>query len=180
MLIATRNGIVADEVVLKAGESGEIVCTRLALAKTSPLYVCALYRPPRDNTESLDNLQAAMDELAELMKTNTKSSLVVAGDFNARDIDWDVLLPTADCNKKTLCNRLISILGEAELHHLQRENTRQDAMLDLFCTNKPSLVKAIDTIPGISDHDGIIFVECGHVSKGSDKQETTKENSSVV
>jgi len=180
VLIATRNGIVADEVVLKAGESGEIVCTRLALAKTSPLYVCAYYRPPRDNTESLDNLQAAMDELAELMNTNTKSSLVVAGDFNARDIDWDVLLPTADCNKKTLCNRLISILGEAELHHLQRENTRQDALLDLYGTNKPSLVKAIDTIPGISDHDGIIFVECGHVSKGSDKQETTKENSSVV
>jgi len=28
VLIATRNGIVADEVFLKAGESGEIVCTR--------------------------------------------------------------------------------------------------------------------------------------------------------
>ena len=33
--------------------------------------------------------------------------------------------------------------------------------MDLFCTNKPSLVKAIDTItiPGISDHDGIILVD---------------------
>jgi len=64
-----------------------------------------------------------MDKLLELMKNNTKSSLVVAGDFNARDIDWDTLLPTTDCSKKTSCNKLISILGEAGLHQMH-EKTR--------------------------------------------------------
>ncbi len=34
-----------------------------------------------------------------------------------------------------------------------------DTILDLFCITNPSLVKAINTIPGISDHDGIILVD---------------------
>ena len=42
---------------------------------------------------------------------------------------------------------------------MQRENTRGDAILDLFCTNKPSLVKSIGTIPCLSDHDGIVLAD---------------------
>ena len=42
---------------------------------------------------------------------------------------------------------------------MQREQTNSDAILDLFCTIKSSLVKVIDTIPGISDHDGVILVD---------------------
>ena len=63
------------------------------------------------------------------------------------------------CTKKSLCRRLLSILGEAGQHQLQRSTTREDAILDLFCTNKPGLIKNIDTIPGISDHDGVIIVD---------------------
>ena len=159
VLIATKKSIVADEVVLKAGNSGEIVCARVALTKASPMYVCAYYRPPSDTSDSLDTLQLALEELDDLIRSNPRSSIVVAGDFNARDIDWDRLVPASDCKKKGLCSKLISILGDAQLQQLQRENTREDAVLDLFCTNNPSLVKAIDTIPGISDHDGIILVD---------------------
>ena len=99
-----------------------------------------------------------MEELADITKNSPKSTIIVSGDFNARDIDWDNFAPTSDCKKKGLCNRLINILGEGELHQLQRECIREDAILDMFCTNKPSFVKSIDTIPGISDHDGIILV----------------------
>ena len=159
VLIATKRGIVADEVPLKASENGEIVCTKIAIAKAIPLYICAFYRPPSDPTDSLSNLQSALEELAELTKNSPKSSVIVAGDFNARDIDWKMLAPTQECKKKGLCNDLITILGEAGLHQMQRECTRDDAILDLFCTNNPSAVKAIDTIPGISDHDGIILVD---------------------
>ena len=48
---------------------------------------------------------------------------MLAGDYNARDIDWG------------------------------------DPVLDLFCTNKHSFFKTIDTIPRIFDHDGIILVD---------------------
>ena len=159
VLIATKNGIVVDEVSLEASTCGEIACVRIAIAKSSPLYIVAYYRPPSDDTESLDSLQRAMGELADITKNSPKSTIIVAGDFNARDIDWDDFAPTRDCKKKGLCNRLINILVEGELHQLQRECTREDAILDLYCTNKPSFVKSIDTIPGISDNDGIILVD---------------------
>ena len=83
----------------------------------------------------------------------------MAVDFNTRDIDWDKLVVEPQCTKKSLFGRLLSILGEAGQHQLQRSSTREDAILDLFCTNKPALIKNIDTIPGISDHDGVIIVD---------------------
>ena len=108
-----KNGIVADEDHLKASRSSEMVCSRTALAKSNPLYVCAYYRPPNDNAESLDSLQGALEELAELPKNNSRSTVVLAGEFNCCDIDWETQIPTVDSKKKWLCNKLINIVGDS-------------------------------------------------------------------
>ena len=42
---------------------------------------------------------------------------------------------------------------------MQREPTRGQNLLDLFCCNKPSLVKSITSSPGISDHN-IVLADC--------------------
>ena len=42
---------------------------------------------------------------------------------------------------------------------MQREPTRGMNLLDLLCCNKPSLVKACISIPGISDHS-IVLADC--------------------
>ena len=42
---------------------------------------------------------------------------------------------------------------------LQREPTRETKLLDLFFTNKPTLVKTVSAIPGISDHE-IVLADC--------------------
>ena len=42
---------------------------------------------------------------------------------------------------------------------MQREPTRGQNLLDLFCCNKPSLVKSITSIPGILDHN-IVLADC--------------------
>ena len=42
---------------------------------------------------------------------------------------------------------------------MQREQTRGQNLLDLFCCNKPSLVKSITSIPSISDHT-IVLADC--------------------
>ena len=42
---------------------------------------------------------------------------------------------------------------------MQREPTRGQNLLDLFCCNKSSLVKACISIPGISDHN-IVLADC--------------------
>ena len=48
-----------------------------------------------ESTDSLEVLQEAEEELADMTRINTKSTVVLAGDFNARDIDWDDLVPTS-------------------------------------------------------------------------------------
>ena len=48
---------------------------------------------------------------------------------------------------------------DIELQQMQREPTRGQNLLDLFCCNKPSLVKACISIPGISDHS-IVLADC--------------------
>ena len=54
---------------------------------------------------------------------------------------------------------VFNILSEAGLKQMQREPTRGQNLLDLFCCNKPSLVKSITSIPGISDHN-IVLADC--------------------
>ena len=58
-----------------------------------------------------------------------------------------------------MCNRLIDILATSQLKQLVEVPTRQKAILDLFCVNKPGLIKNVSVIPGISDHDGAVIVD---------------------
>ena len=118
-----------------------------SIAKANHLYVVTYYRPP-DNDESVNGLEAALEDLQDITKNNPKSSIVVAGDFNAKDIQWDTLSTSPESNKETMCE-IINTLNESHLHQLQCEPTVKDAVLDLFCTNKPGLVKSLETIPGI-------------------------------
>ena len=55
--------------------------------------------------------------------------------------------------------KLIEVISEAGLQQMQREPPRGQNLLDLFCCNKPSLVKACISIPGISDHS-IVLADC--------------------
>ena len=47
VMVAVRNGIVVDEVTIEHLNK-EIVWARISIAKSSPLYVLAYYRPPGD------------------------------------------------------------------------------------------------------------------------------------
>ena len=46
VMVATRKGLIAEEVPLAAGKDGEIVCAKITLANSKPLFICACYRPP--------------------------------------------------------------------------------------------------------------------------------------
>ena len=58
-----------------------------------------------------------------------------------------------------MCRRLIDILGLGHLKQLVLQQTRHKSILDLFCTNKPGLIKYVILIPGFSDHDGVVIVD---------------------
>ena len=158
VLVAVRNTFTAEEVCIEC-ESTEFICVKVTLRNLNPLYVAAFYRPPQDPADNLDGLEKAFDHLMDISNHNTKATFLVGGDSNAGDIDWDSLAVKPSSDQKGISERIISLLCDAHLTQLQREPTRQGKVLELLCTSKPSLLKSIETIPGISDHDGVIMAD---------------------
>ena len=84
---------------------------------------------------------------------------ILAGDFNVGDINWEDAVVESGSSQRDLCQKVIDIAHDHELHQFQRDPTRLDRTLELFFINKPGLVKATNTIPGVSDHN-IIVAAC--------------------
>ena len=68
-----------------------------------------------------------------------KTTLILGRDFNAGGIDWETGLVPDDSPNRLLKEKLIEVISEAGLQQMQREPTRGQNLLDLFCCNKPSL-----------------------------------------
>ena len=99
-----------------------------------------------------------LSQFSEKFK-NPKTILILSGDFNAGGINWDLCTVDHETSNRTLKEKFISILSEAGLKQMQREPTRSQNLLDFFYCNKPSLVKSITSIPGISGHN-IVLADC--------------------
>ena len=54
----------------------------------------------------------------------------------------------------------MEVISEAGLQQMQREPTRGQNLLDLFCCNKLSLVQACISIPGIFSNHSIVLADC--------------------
>ena len=104
-------------------------------------------------------LESQLSEITDTFRNNPKTTLILARDFNAGGIDWETGLVPDDSPNRLLNEKFIEVISEAGLHQMQRETTRGQNLLDLFCCNMHSLVKACISIPGISDHS-IILADC--------------------
>ena len=116
-----------------------------------PLFVGALCRSQIANpsNESLDGLECMLHHVSTLV-SNSKATLTLAGDFNCKDICWDILSILPGNPISSVCDKLIHISTECGLTQLQRQPTRQNSFLDLFFMSNKSLVSSVHTILGIS------------------------------
>ena len=131
-----------------------------SVRNTSPIYIGSYYRSnSRNDNETTTGLQSSLDHIASITKNNPKATVIIGGDFNVKDIDWDNVTVKQDSDFKPLCESVINVLHDNHLEQLQKSPTRQDSVLDLYCTNKPGLVKSISTIPGftVTDHDFLVI-----------------------
>lgn len=79
-----------------------------------------------------------------------KSNVILAGDFNAPNINWE----SDEVNGNiTTSERLLEVLNEHGLNQLVRESTRRQSdsqsILDLVLTNNMNMVNTINLVPGI-------------------------------
>ena len=89
------------------------------------------------------------------MATKTNKTIVMAGDFNCPDINWEHLTVKSG-SEKEVQQQLIETTTSASLTQIHDQPTRADNMLDLVFTSNPSHIKTSVSVPGISNHDIVI------------------------
>ena len=106
-----------------------------------------VYRPP--NLSKGDSTP-----VWQINRACNYKQLCVLGDFNLRNIDWDLTVGDNDAED------LLKLVQDNFLNQIIREPTRGDSILDLILTNRDDLVKEADVGGqlGNSDHCEIRFI----------------------
>lgn len=84
---AVRNDLVCTE-EKSLDKDNECIWSSIQLAKSQKLYIASYYRPPRAGMESLDDLENALNDIPS-KHTHRNPNIIIMGDFNAPDINWD-------------------------------------------------------------------------------------------
>ncbi len=155
VLVAVKSTYPSVEVELVDTE-GEVIWVELSIKNQRKLYLGSFYRPPNNRVYQLEELYKSLQQIEEKCKNNPNSIIIVGGDFNAGDVDWETLIINNKTPHKAVHNKLMEILDEFHLSQMQKSPTREGRVLDLYLTNKPALLKSIHTIPGISDHEIVV------------------------
>ena len=85
-------------------------------------------------------------------------NLVIGGDFNLGDIDWETWTPTIQ-RTRSIHDKFLQLLMEHSLVQLNRHITRpaSEKCLDYVVTSNQNLVSNIQVFPGVSDHLIVAF-----------------------
>jgi len=84
--------------------------------------------------------------------------LWIAGVINLPDIQWKTTTVSKHQYTKQINEHFLDTFSMLGLSQMVIFPTIIDNSLDIFLTNRPSLVNRCELIPGISDHDAAVFV----------------------
>ena len=115
------------------------------------------YRTPSGH--AVTQQQEFEKSLQNLKDRSSNNVIILGGDFNFRDVDWETESVAPGSYERTASQMLIDSLADHHLSQMQRETTCESSVLDLYITNRPTLVKTINTVPNISDHEGAVLVD---------------------
>ena len=135
-----------------SSEGIESMWIKIALKKSSPIFICCAYRPPRrgQDKEKIEHLICHFKD--SISKLPSKSEVFILGDLNC---DYDN-------NKQTLSSVIKNFCTTYHFQQLISEKTRvtesSSTLIDLILTNSKHVsLSGVDDI-GISDHC-LVFTE---------------------
>ena len=155
VLLAVRRELLS--VAINLTHNTEIIAAKLTYDKT-PIVVSACYRNPRATDAEMSELCGALNTLSNIDK---KATVWIGGDFNLPDIDWSTNTVTGNQYSAKTNKDFLDSLDLNNLDQVIKFPTRGENTLDLFLTNRPTLINSTEPKPGLgkSDHD-IVFINC--------------------
>ena len=151
-LVATKKSLISHQI--PSNPSAEAVLVSVQTNdKSSNLVVGSLYRPP---SATSDQETAALLDVFDRACRRKKDVVWLGGDLNLPDIEWDSCSIVGHQYPKTMNTAFLNKFQDCGMFQTNRNPTREDAILDYFLTNRPSLTTRTTTTPGLSDHDIVL------------------------
>lgn len=129
----------------------EIVSCKVDL-QLGTLLIISVYRPPYND---LTYMEALCNTIESLILDHPNSIIWIAGDINLPNINWSDWSTHSNNYSVTLSNLFTELLISTGFSQLVDSPTRHNNILDIFATNRPSLVTKCEVVPGISDHEAV-------------------------
>ena len=147
--IITKSSIDASEIPLDT--DSEIVAASIPTTYTSkPIIVCSLYRPTDNNIDYTRDMCSTIRDLHTRFKDNI---IWIVGDSNLPDINWKSDSIEGHNYPATINQDYLDLVSDIGSQQIIDFPTRQQNILDIFITNRPSLICKSTSLPGLSDHD---------------------------
>ena len=133
--------------------SCELVSCQIKLKDNTSLIVVSVYRPPSTRDHYLNDL---CDQLTSIISSHPNSTVWIAGDINLPDIVWSNHSVNSNIYPLNINNSFLDFLDTNGLCQVVSSPTRGTNVLDIFLTNRPSLIETCNVVDGISDHEAVV------------------------
>ncbi|KAI0221088.1 hypothetical protein LSAT2_027493 [Lamellibrachia satsuma] len=160
VMIAIKTGLVAERITIMS--PCEMVGVKIQTAQPHPLVVLGVYRPTDNNS---DYTNCMCDAISSIARNFPNSPLWIARDTNLPDVNWQTNTISKHQYTKQINELFIDTFTMLGLSQMVTFPTRIHNTLDVFLTNRPSLVNRCEPIPGVSDHDAAVYVNLDIVPK---------------
>ena len=133
----------------------EIIATKISTGCKTSLVIVSVYRPP--NTD-IDYALDVCSKIKHIVNTNRSATIWISGDLNLPDIDWKTESIEGHQHSNAINTAFLSAFQELGLAQIVDFPTRLHNTLDLFLTNRPSMISNCTPLPGVSDHEIILTI----------------------
>ena len=154
-LIATKDTINGTEIDMDTDT--ELTAASFECPGKHTLIIGALYRPPNGEAQQ-EYAKEICSNIRSLYQSHPRSTIWIACDANLPDIDWEKNTVNGRSNPSSLNQLFLDTVYDTGSEQMVKFPTRERNTLDVFITNRPSLIQKCKPVPGVSDLD-IVFVE---------------------
>ena len=108
---------------------------------------------PNNETNYTEELCQA---ITDLLTGHSQSTIWIGGDANLPDIDWSNSSITCNNYSLHINTAFVNVVNDICAEQVVTFSTCLENTLDIFCTNRPTLVSKCTSITGMSDHDIVL------------------------
>ena len=151
VLLATSSDLI--DTTLTIDIDCEIATSKIELARQKSLIIMSAYRPPKND---LPYAQRLCQAIRNITLKYPSATLWLSGDFNLPVIDWTTDSIKGHQYNLAINNCFLPTFHDLGLFQMVDFPTRNCNTLDLFLTNRSSLVNKCIPLPGVSDHEMVL------------------------